>query len=125
MIVSRNVMADAMQAVADAVHDLRADLARQRETKPYVPVGEPLRPPRWVAVVLRLCVDRDGGHSLAESLKPVPSEYVDEIGIHCPCGAVVPRLELVECLGLCGRWFLSDHSGTWAVKLPEPSDADE
>lgn len=123
-----NPTAEAMQAVADAVHDLRADV---RALTPAVPPAPPrgyvsdLVVPRWIAVAMRLCVNHETGESLAGMLKQVPPEYVTEgeeaVTVRCVCGAVHERAEVVECPGGCRRWFLGDPSGVWAVMLPEPT----
>lgn len=122
-----NPAAEAMQAVADAVHDLRADV---RALTPAVPPAQPrgyvsdLIVPRWIAVAMRLCVNIETGESLAGMLRPVPAAYVTEdqdktVTVRCVCGAEHERAEVVECPGGCGRWFLGDPSGVWAVMLPE------
>lgn len=119
-----NPAADAMQAVADAVHELRADVRALTPAVPPAPVRgyvSDLMLPRWVAVALKLCVNHDTGESLAGQLKPVPVEYLVEKTVRCVCGGEHQRAELVECPGGCGRWFLGDESGVWAVRLPEPT----
>jgi len=112
--------------VGEAVHDLRATI----EERLPVPRPEPrgyvsdLRQPRALELGLRLCVHAETGDSLAKRLKVVPARFVDDDTIKCLCGSVVPRTadRLTECEG-CDRWFVSDDSGTWAVRLPEAVDA--
>lgn len=107
--------------VAEAVDDLRAVIER------HLPVVDPVRgyqtfPRRMSALELglALCVHAETGDSLAARLKVVPAEYVDEDTIRCVCGETVARRDdrLEQCAG-CDRFFCSDDSGTWAVRLPE------
>lgn len=124
MASSTLTAAAAMQAVADAVHELRVEARAHRpapvplEVRGYV---SDLRVPGWVAVALRLCVDHAAGTSLAQQLRPVPEEYLHGVWVECACGTGSRRAQLVECPGGCGRWLLGDESGVWAFRLPDPS----
>jgi hypothetical protein len=137
-------LADELQRVHDAIRDL---------TPPVVskPLAEPAgRDPSRVAglaLSLRLCRDYESGSTLLGMLKPVPREIEHGgerlqvrggrhgLEVLCPCaigsrgsGEIVVhhvRTVLEPCAHGCGRWFVGDESGVWAVMLPaqELSDA--
>jgi hypothetical protein len=46
--------------------------------------------------------------------------------IACPCGAStpLPRNELRECAGGCGRWFLRGERRVWRAIAPAPPDVE-
>lgn len=104
------------EAVVDLRRTIEEALRPVREQRGYVSYP---RRPRALELGLRLCVDAETGDSLAKRLKVVPAEYVDDDVIRCVCASFVPRRadRLEQCLG-CDRWFVSDDSGTWAVRLP-------
>jgi hypothetical protein len=88
---------------------------------------------------MRLCRTQDPETGewvgLASLMRRVPEEYVatactvgrgpETLIVSCPCGETVfTAAELTECGG-CSRWYISDESGPWAIRLPaqEASDA--
>lgn len=122
-----NAVSSRTREVADAVDALRRTIEERMPipvTEPRGYVSQPARP-RALELGLRLCVHAETGDSLAKRLRIVPAEYVDEDTIRCACGQVVARTadRLERCSG-CDRFFCSDDSGTWAVKLPEAVEPD-
>lgn len=112
-------VAEATADVATAVNRHRAVIEQHL---PRVQRGYVTYPRRASALELglRLCVHAPTGDSLAKRLKVVPAEYVDDEAIRCVCGETVARrADRLEQCGGCDRWFVSDDSGTWAVRLPE------
>jgi hypothetical protein len=112
---------EALREIRDAVDDLG-----RRLTAPPVPERSDVWCPkryRALTLALRFCVSHAEGMSLAQALRQVPDEYVEDIAgdlaVRCVCGTLTPLVdEMTDCYGSCGRWFVGDRSGVWAVRLP-------
>ena len=117
-----NAVSARTREVADEVEALR----RTIEERMPIPVADPRgyvsEPalPSAAMLGLSFCHDYETGESLAKLLKRVPAEYVTEQAVQCLCGAEVVRARLwTECPGECGRLFIADEFGAYAVRLPE------
>ena len=119
-----NVLA-ATRDLAERVGEL-LEVVRERLPAPDVEprgyVGTP-RPPRAAAMALRFCHDFEAGESLARRMRRVPDSHIGAHGreVRCVCSGEI-LLDAVEhlwheCPGSCGRWFVGDESGVWAVQL--------
>jgi hypothetical protein len=119
--MSTPTAASAMQAVADELHGLRSDLHERSRPVPSPPsdrghVSELARFPA-LAIAMRFC--RDGEDGLARLMRPVPDDHRNGLEVRCLCGATAMATVLLEsCPGECGRLFVGDESGVWAVTLP-------
>lgn len=91
------------------------------------PAQRPLSRFPGLALSVRLCRDHESGASLLRMLKPVPKEYrsgTHGLTVHCVCKSATRVTDTLRpCVGDCGRWFVGDESGVWAVMLPEPAPA--
>ena len=113
-------MLEATQAVADGLDGLRDDMRDRARPEPeqrgYV---SELRVPDWLAVALRLCVDRDAGDSLARHVRLVPGSHRRGNVVWCLCGMEPQSVGRVsECWGGCGRFFCADERTVWSIRLP-------
>jgi hypothetical protein len=109
-----------LRRVRAAMEDLRPAVA---SSEPPKPEGGDLRRFPGLMLSVRVCRDYAAGKTLLGMLKPVPREHrVGRFGltVNCLCGATVEVHGFLEpCPGSCGRWFVGDESGVWAVMLPE------
>jgi hypothetical protein len=119
-------LADELQRVHAAIRDLTPPVVSKLLAEP---AGRDPSRVAGLALSLRLCRDYESGSTLVGMLKQVPREHREGrhgLTVNCLCGAQREVGGLLEpCPGACGRWFVGDESGVWAVMLPaqELSDA--
>lgn len=93
---------------------------------PYEPPplqSDDLRRFPGLALSVRLCRDYEAGQTLLQMLRPVPREHrsgAHGLTVNCLCQSATRVVDTLRpCVGDCGRWFVGDESGVWAVMLPE------
>jgi hypothetical protein len=121
------------EAIVEELRRVRAEIeALTPALGPYEPPPlqfDDLRRFPGLALSVRLCRDYEAGQTLLQMLKPVPREHrtgAHGLEVNCLCGSTAVATSLLgECPGRCGRWFVGDESGVWAVMLPaqEPAAA--
>jgi hypothetical protein len=109
-----------------AVEGLREEIAEGVRALRATPPPEP--PPDrdlerlpGLQLALRFCRDIDRGEALVQMFRRVPESRVQrELGkVRCHCKAEHPFSAMLEQAS-CGRWFIGDESGVWALRFDEP-----
>ena len=119
-------LAEELKRVRAAIEDLTPKV---QSKEPPEPAQKDLARFPGLALSVRLCRDYESGTTLLKMLRPVPREHRQGphgLEVNCLCGATARATTLLgECPGGCGRWFVGDESGVWAVMLPaqEPDAA--